>query len=44
MKAFVGGVAACVLISFGAWFVLTQQLDYSAAAVNQSSNNSVRLD
>lgn len=44
MKAFLSGVAACALISVGAWFVLTQQMDYSASAVNQSQNNSVRLD
>lgn len=44
MKAFLSGVVACAIISVGAWYVLTQQLDHSAAAINQSPNNSVRLD
>ncbi|MEP0233355.1 MULTISPECIES: hypothetical protein [Stappiaceae] len=45
MKAFVFGVCAMSLISLGAWFVLTKQLDYSAVSVNTShKNDAVRLD
>ncbi|WP_417684368.1 hypothetical protein [Roseibium sp.] len=34
-----------VVISVGAWYVLTEQLDYSAMTVNTShKNDSVRLD
>ena len=43
MKAFVMGVAAMVVIGVGAWFVLTQQMDFSSSATFQSENGSVRL-
>lgn len=43
MRAFVLGIAVMTIISVGAWFVLTQELDYSAAAVYQSDHGSVRL-
>lgn len=43
MKAFIIGMVAMVVISIGAWFVLTQELDYSSASVFQSDRGSVRL-
>lgn len=43
MKAFVAGVALSALIAVGAWFVLSQEMDFSAATVYQSHSDSVRL-
>ncbi len=43
MKAFVIGMAAMGVIGIGAWFLLTQEMDFSSAAVHQSDNGSVRL-
>lgn len=43
MKAFVIGLVAMVVIGVGAWFMLTQEMDFSSAAVYQSDNGSVRL-
>ncbi|MEJ8474129.1 hypothetical protein [Roseibium algae] len=45
MKAFISGLCATAVIGVGAWFVLTQELDYSSMTVNTSDrNDSVRLD
>lgn len=44
MKAFVSGVALCAIISVGAWFVLTQAMDFSSATVYRTNPDSVRLD
>ncbi len=44
MKAFVAGLCAMAVIGVGAWYVLTQQLDYSSTSINTTQNDSVRLD
>jgi len=44
MNAFISGLAACAVITIGAWYVMTHQLDFSAAQVYTSPNDTVRLD
>lgn len=44
MKAFLTGISACAVICVGAWYVMTHQLDHSAATIYSSPNDTVRLD
>lgn len=45
MKAFISGLVAMAVIGGGAWFVLTNGMDYSTMTVNTShKNDAVRLD
>jgi len=44
MKAFLIGLAAMIVISVGAKFVLDSGFDFSSTAVYQSDRGSVRLN
>lgn len=45
MKAFISSLCAITVIGIGAWYVLTEQMDFSSQAANTTPNASaVRLD